>query len=100
MANTLSGNVWYVDTAYAAASDDITTNLIIGAIVLTVTGAGGRIVLSDPKTGATKLDLRIATDEQSELFDFSNTPIACPNGLRVTTLTTAVASIIGARGGN
>lgn len=99
MANTLSGNVWYIDTAYAAATDDITTALSIGAVVLTVTGAGGRIVLSDPKTGATKLDLRTATDEQSALYDFSANPISCPNGLRVSTLTTAVASVILTRGG-
>jgi hypothetical protein len=99
VANTLTGNVWYVDTEYAASSDDITDSVRISCVVLTVSAAGGRIVLKDPKTGIVKLDLKNPTDESSAVFDFSSNPIFCPNGLRAATLTDAVAMVIGARGG-
>ena len=42
-----------------------------------------------------KVDLRNPTDESTAIFDLSATPILFPNGIRVTTLTTAVATIIG-----
>jgi hypothetical protein len=99
LANTKTGNVWYVDTAYAAATDDITDNIVVGSVVLTATAASARIVLKDPKTGVIKLDLRSPTDALSAHFDFSANPISCPNGLRASTLTNAVASIILLRGG-
>jgi hypothetical protein len=99
MANTKTGNVWYVDTAYSAATDDNTDNIVVGSVVLTTTAASGRIILKDPKTGAIKLDLKHPTDADSKHFDFSANPIICPNGLRASTLTNAVATIILLRGG-
>ncbi len=99
MANTLTGNIWYVDTAYSGASDDLTMNVIMAGAVVTATAANGRLVLIDPKTLAVKFDLRVATSGESQHFDFSFAPCACPNGLRALTLTNAVASIIGTKGG-
>jgi hypothetical protein len=104
MANTRSNNVWYVDTAHSSAADDLPTGVVLTAIVVTATAANGRIVLSDPNTAAIKLDLRVSaesasTSGDSRLFDFSNSPIVFPNGIRVSTLTTCVATITGRESG-
>lgn len=93
MANARNGNTYYIDTQFATTEELAVRNLKLVYVVLTVTGAGGRVVLSDSSL-ATKLDLRIATDEQSEMFDFSENPIVFSTSIRPTTLTTAIVTCV------
>lgn len=99
MANTRSGNTWYVDTAYASASDNLDASVVVTCIVVTATTAAGRIVLSDASTGDTKLDIRVATAGDSKVIDLSASPISFQNGIKVSTLTTAVATLVGRAAG-
>lgn len=92
MANARNGNTYYIDTAYAT-NEELAGNFRVVYVILTCTGAGGRLVLADSSL-ATKLDLRNATDEQTQVFDFSRAPITFSTSLRPTTLTTAVATIV------
>lgn len=99
MANTLSGNCWYVDTAYASATDDLAANVQIDYVVVTATSASALITLKDPRTGATFITLNVPGNGSTQVFDFTGRPIVCRNGIRIGTLTNAVASIIGRLGG-
>lgn len=98
MANTDSGNIWYVDTQYASAADDLAYKVNILTIIVTSTAANGRIVVSDPVTAHTRLDLRVPTSGATQVFDFSNSPITCSNGIRILTLSNAVVTFIGTKG--
>ena len=98
MANTLNGNTWYVDTQYVSASDDLDVkNLLVDYIFVTATAASAQVVLIDPSNSAVKFDLRVETADHTEAFSFEKNPIRCPNGLRVQTLTNAVATIVGSQ---
>lgn len=97
MANIRSGNVWYVDTAHSSSSDDLSTSLMVLGVVLTSSAAQGRIVLADAITGQNKLDVRVAAQNGNTNGDTQNfqfvTPLMFPNGIKVATLTTAVATL-------
>lgn len=101
MANTQSGQAWYVDTAHSTSAEDlIAKNIFVTGVVVTSTGATGRIVLADVTTAAVIVDLRVAAENgaaagASRFFDFSNNPLQFANGIKVSTLTTAVATVIG-----
>lgn len=97
MANTRSGNVWYVDTAYAATTDNLSGSVMVTGGLVTSTGASGRIVLADASTGATKIDFRVAATDSNASGETRPIPlpeaVMFPNGIKVSTLTTAVATI-------
>jgi len=96
LANTLNGNTWFVDTAYSSSADDLPlNNLMVEYVIVTATAANAVVVLSDPSTGAKKFDLRVDTAGRSELFRFESDPVRFPNGIRVLTLTNAVATVVG-----
>lgn len=95
MANTRSGNIWYVDTAHSTSADDLTVGCAVTAVVVTATSANAIIELQDRETGAKKLNLRVATSGSTQVFDFADFPVAFPNGIKVSTLTNAVATLIG-----
>ena len=100
MANTRNSNSWYIDTQYSSATDDLSLNqLQVFAIFVTATAANGQVVLGDPVTGAKKLDLRVPTANQTQMFTFYETPISFPNGIRVLTLANAVATAVGSSNG-
>lgn len=95
--NILNGNTFYIDTAYVTTADDLTrSQLMVAYIMVTATAANGRIVLGDVGANSTqkKLDLRVPTSGATEIFRFSENPALFPNGLRVFTLTNAVATVI------
>lgn len=86
-----------MDTAHSAASDDLTGSLMVSAVLVTSSAASGRVVLSDATTGITKLDLRVAATNgnasgESILYALPDS-VMFPNGIKVSTLTTAVASV-------
>ena len=100
MANAINGNSVYVDTTGAL---DISKpqNVKVTGVILTATAASAQLVLQDnASTAVNKLDVRVATDESSQFFDFSMTPIVFPNGIKVSALTNALATIIFTRGAN
>jgi hypothetical protein len=96
VANTRNGNSFYVDTEYTGASDELAIkNIRVLGVVVTASASPGTLVLSDAQTSEpTKLDLRVATANSTAFFDFSECPITFPNGIRPTTLTDALATII------
>lgn len=97
MANLLNGNTFYIDTAFASTVDDLVRSQALAAyIVVTATAASGRIVLGDVGANSSqiKLDLRVETSGHTEIFRFPENPVLFPNGIRVISLTNAVASII------
>lgn len=95
MANTRSGNIWYVDTAHSSGTDDLAVGCAVTAVVLTATSANAIIVLQDRVTSDKKLDLRVATSGSTVVFPFADFPVSFPNGIKVSTLTNAVATLIG-----
>lgn len=96
MANVRNANTFYIDTQSAGASDDLVVNNVrlLGALV-TAGAAGAKVILQDAAgTPVTKMDLRVATDESTSFFDFSNSPIIFPNGIKASTLTDAICTLI------
>jgi hypothetical protein len=98
VANTRTANSWYVDTQYVSATDDLAeANVAVSYVSLSATSAAGVLVLSDRVTGNVVIDLRVAVAGSTEVFEFDVNPISFPNGIRVTTLTNAKATLIGRR---
>lgn len=97
MANTLNGNSFYVDTAFNTSAEDLVrSQALVAYVIVTATGANGRIVLGDvgANSSQTKIDLRVEVSGHSEIFRFAENPVLFPNGVRVLSLSNAVASII------
>lgn len=95
MANTRSANTYYVDTQYATNEELAVTNIAVLGVTVSATAASAQVVLADASSGSPKkLDLRVATSGESKHFDFSESPILFPNGIRPLTLTNAVATVI------
>jgi hypothetical protein len=95
MANVRSANTFYIDTQYSTGSDELAIkNIRVLQITITATSANAVLLLADSTTGTKKLDLRVATSGASQIFDFSDSPVVFPNGIKPTTLTNAVATVV------
>ena len=96
MANVQNGNSFYIDTAHVTDGDDLTRkNVLVAYVTVTATAANGRIVLGDAGNDPqTKLDLRVVTSGASQVFRYDQAILIFPNGIRVMTLTNAVATVI------
>lgn len=96
MANVLNGNTFFIDTAHSSAVDDLDRKqVLVTGIVVTATGANGRIVLGDKASNSPpKLDLRVADSGTTQSFIFRDSIVLFPNGIQVITLTNAVATVI------
>jgi hypothetical protein len=95
MANKRNGNTIYVDTAGTLTSDK---NMHVVNVIVTATAASAVVVLSDPDGTSLKADLRVADSGVTQQFAFLP-PMFFPNGIRVTTLTNAIATVIYNRSG-
>lgn len=94
MANAVNSNTVYVDST-GDISIGTDKNIKVSYIVVTATGASAVLVLEDNQTtDVKKLDLRVATDGESKIFDFSSKPLVFPNGINVETLTNAIATLV------
>lgn len=96
MANTRIGNSYYVDTT-GTLTDTNQKQVLVTQILLTATAASAILVIVDPTLEAVsykKMDLRVATSGDTKSFEF-DTPVLFPNGIKVLTLTNAVACIVG-----
>jgi hypothetical protein len=95
MANVRSANTFYIDTQYSVAADELAVkNIRVLGVTVTATAASAIIVLADSSTATNKLDLRVATSGDSAHFDFSDSPVVFPNGIRPKTLTNALVTVI------
>src|SRR5262245_48370533 len=101
MANVLNGNTFYIDTQGSTTEDDLVRKqTLVTYITITSTGANGRVVLSDVGTNpTTKIDLRVAVANTSELFRYAEKPLMFPNGIKVSVLTNAVVTVVIANAG-
>lgn len=90
MANVVSANTAYVDTA----ADVTSYKIKVTQIILTPTAANAILVLSDTVSTNKKLDLRAATSGQSLIVDLNATPMLFEGGLKVATLTNAIVTLM------
>ncbi len=90
MANTRSGNSHYVDSTGVLE----TAAMKIAGVLVTATGANAVVAIADSAGTTAKLNLRVATSGECTHFDFALIPILFPNGVKVTTLTNAIATVI------
>lgn len=91
MANVRSANTYHVDGT--ASTLDI-KGIKVTHILVAVSTANAVLVLSDVTTGNKKLEIRLATDESTEFYDFSDNPIVFPNGINPSTVTNCVATLM------
>jgi hypothetical protein len=92
VANATAGNSSYIDTAGVVGA---TTNAKVSYVIVTSSAAGGLITLQDNAgTPVTKVTFKVATDEETKVFDFSQNPIVFPNGVKASTVTDCVATVV------
>lgn len=90
MANARNGNSYYVDATGTLAVGA----LAIASIILTSNGAAGTITLQDNTSPVTnKMTLKVLNGE-TLFIDFNMKPVTFSQGLVVSTLTTAIATIV------
>lgn len=95
MANVRSANTFYIDTVHSSSSDDLVIkNIKLIYLIISATSANAQIVLADATTGDKKVDLRAATSGSSYYVRFDENPVVFANGIKVATLTNAVATAV------
>lgn len=90
MANVTNGNTVYVDSTGTLLSKPARLHYLI----LTATAANAVVVLQDTTGSSTKLDYRNATSGTSVILDCSTAPIFFPTGIKVSTLTNALVTVV------
>lgn len=90
MANVRQGNTHYVDSTGTLDADPVK---VLG-IIVTATSANAVVVFQGDTGSANRLDLRVATSGATQDFDFSARPISFPKGIKVSTLTNAIVTVI------
>lgn len=94
MANTRNSNTFYIDTAYSVATDELgIPNVSVAYIVLTSSANPGVLTLKD-SAGATKITIKTATANETKVIDLRSYPISFPSGIRPTTVTDCVATLV------
>jgi archaellum component FlaF (FlaF/FlaG flagellin family) len=91
MANVRNANTYYID-----ATGSLTIqNVRVTHVIYRSTNATNNVVIKDVTTGATKLNISTVAANETLFLDFSDNPIVFPNGIDVTTVTAATATLIG-----
>lgn len=92
--NQINGSTFYIDTVHSTDADDyVKKNALVAWVSVTTTGVNGRIVLSDVgANNPVKIELRIPEANKTVLFHFRSSPMLFSNGIKVLTLTNAVAT--------
>jgi hypothetical protein len=89
VANVRTGNTHYVDSTGNLGTDP---EIVLG-FLLTATSANAIANIQD--TGSNnKINLRVATSGDTKLFDLSQSPLTFPKGVKVSTLTNAILTVI------
>lgn len=93
MANVRSANTWYVDTASESLDKK---NISLMGVVLTGDGGAAELELADNVSGASYPSKLYLTQANNTTFhyDFSDSPIVFPNGIRVVTANNTLATLI------
>ena len=94
MANTKSGNTWYIDSTGTLEHTGV---LVVDYIVLSPSthGSGNPALVLKDRTNAGLLKIKVCTSNtQSTVLDFTKTPIQFFDGINASTVTDAVATII------
>jgi hypothetical protein len=92
MANASAGNSSYVDTTGVIGAS---SNEKVAYVVVSTTAANGVLTLQDNAASpVNKVTLKLAADGSSQLFDFSKNPIVFPNGVKASTVTDCVATVV------
>jgi len=87
MANKRNANTFYIDTQYSAAADELAVkNVRVTHIIATSTGVNATCIIADSSV-ADKIEIRIAADDTTQIFDFADNPIVFSTSIRPTTLT-------------
>jgi hypothetical protein len=90
MANAQNANTFYIDATGALN----TRRTSVYYVVVTATAANAILELVTSGNDTKKANLRVATSGDSAVFDFTSKPILFPDGVKVGTLTNAVATLI------
>ncbi len=97
MANTRSGNVFYVDSTGELTTD---ASIKLIGILFTTNAANDTLVMKESSGGANKLLIKHATAGDTKFIDLSTTPILFTVGMYVSTLTaSATVTLITSTGG-
>jgi len=97
VANSRSGNIFYVDSTGELTTD---SSIKLIGILFTTDNANDALVLRESSGGTNKLSIKHVTADDTKFIDLSTTPILFARGIYVTTLTSgAVATLITSTGG-
>jgi len=90
MANVRNTNTYYIDTTGSL----VIANIKVLGVVVTATSANAILNLQDNTTSDNKLNLRVATSGESKFFDFADSPVLFSTGIKPSTVTNCVATVI------
>lgn len=90
MANVRRGPLHFVDTAGILSEDQ---NVKLAYVLITATASSAVLELAD-SDGTVLLSLALATDGDSQQFDFSNNPLVFSKGLKAQTVTNCTATVV------
>lgn len=88
MANVFNGNTYFIDSAGVLSG-----RFNVWHIIVQGRGGAGNLVLQDPVTGETKMDLAVASGETLPII-LHDISMLFPNGINVTTATNVRATIV------
>jgi len=91
MANAVNGNTIFVDTADTLLNKK---GVRVAYVIVTATSANAVLVLQDNTQSINKIDLRVATSGESKVFDFSETPLYFPGGVKASTVTNTNSTLV------
>lgn len=92
MANKRNANTYYIDKVFATNEELVEKNLLVTDIIVAATAANAILELSD-SNGDKKILVDVATNGDSIHLPL-RTPIRFPTGIRPTTVTNCVATVI------
>ncbi len=91
MANARNGNSHYVDATGVLE----TSNCKVAAVTIWASAANAILILTDNAASpVNKVKLGLATAGDTQHYNFTDSPITFPAGLKVGTLTNAIVTII------
>lgn len=93
MANVRNGNTYYIDTQYSSSEELAVKGLRVTDIIVTTTGTTASVILQDSSTANIKFRADEATSGVTTHFPLKS-PIVFPNGIRPSTLTNCVVTVV------
>lgn len=93
MANVVNGNTAYIDSTGIVINRK---NVLASYIIISASSASAQLVLVDPATAgdANKLNISLTSANDVVQIDLIHNPMLFPNGIKVSTATSVVATIV------